>query len=522
MLLQRLALGLICLFFAVGSGFAQVTPFETGQAGPATPLDQIVRDGLARRGIEPALGCSDSVFVRRVFLDVTGTIPTPEETLAFLNDRAPNKRAILIDHLMTRPEFADYWAMKWCDVLRVKSEYPINLWPNAVQAYHRWIRDAVARNMPYDQFARALLTSSGSNFRVPPVNFYRAIQGRQAQPIAAAVAVTFMGTRLDRWPADQRKAMEAFFSRVGYKSTQEWKEEIVFLNPASTQTLQTTFPGGRAISIPVGQDPRLVFADWLIQKDNPWFARAIVNRVWAWLMGRGIVHEPDDIRPDNLAVYPELLDYLSKQLVDSNYDLRHVYRLILNSSTYQQSSIPRSGKPEAEALFAFYPTRRLEAEVLIDALNSIAGDNGEGYESPIPEPFTYIPDTMRAVQLADASISSSFLDMFGRSARDTGLESERNNNLSDAQRLHLINSSSVQRKIETSPRLRKIMMAGRESGDRGAVLDGIYLMILSRYPTQQERMAVGRYTQRPKNIPRLALADVAWALINSKEFLYRH
>lgn len=523
--LQRLAFG-IAFLLLIGSAAAPaqpVAPFEVERAVvPPTPIDEIVLKGLQQHAITPAYPCSDAVFVRRVYLDLIGTLPEPQETVAFLNDRNPGKRAALIDALMKRPEFADYWAMKWCDILRVKSEYPVNLWPNAVQAYHRWIRDAVASDMPYDRFARELLTSSGSNFRVPPVNFYRAIQGRQPSTIAGAVALTFMGTRLDHWPAQRRKNLEAFFTRVAYKPTYEWKEEIVYLNPATSQTIQTEFPDGRAVTIPVGIDPRVVFADWLIRPDNESFTRPIVNRVWSWFLGRGIIHEPDDIRPDNPAMYPELLDYLQRELVASHYDLRHIFRLILNSQTYQQSSIPRSSGTTAEFMFAYYPTRRLQAEVLIDALDGIAAEPGEGYESPIPEPYTFIPKTMRAIQLADGSISNSFLDLFGRSPRDTGLESERNNQPSDAQRLNLINSTAVQTKIERSPKLRRILQAARGNANRGAILDQIYLLILARYPTAEERTAAGNYFMKAGNNPRTAAADLAWALINSKEFLNRH
>ena len=298
------------------------------------------------------------------------------------------------------------------------------------------MRTALRENKPYDAFVRELLTSSGSNFRVPPVNFYRAIQGHEPAAIAEAVALTWMGTRFEHWPEAQRDGMAAFFSRIAYKPTAEWKEEIVCLDPAPADALEAVFPGGVAVTIPPATDPRQVFADWLITDDNPWFARNIVNRIWAWLLGRGIIHEPDDLRPDNPPVNPELLAYLEKELATAHYDLRHLYRLILNSSTYQQSSIPQTDQPDAESLFAQYAVRRLDAEVLIDALTAIFG-GGEGYSSPIPEPFTFIPDTQRTIALADGSITSAFLEMFGRPARDTGYESERNNQPTDAQRLHL-------------------------------------------------------------------------------------
>ena len=482
-------------------------------------IDALVMTALSKEGIRPANLCSDEIFIRRVYLDVNGSLPEPQEVRSFLQSRSPHKRAALINKLLKREEFADYWSLKWCDLLRVKAEFPINLWPNAVQAYHRWIHDSLRDNMPYDQFARELLTSSGSNFRVPQVNFYRAIQGQEPSTIAGAVALTFMGIRLDQWPESRRSDMEVFFSRVAYMGTAEWKEEIVYLDPTATGPLKAVFPDGVAVEIKPGEDPRIVFADWLITGGNPWFARNIVNRIWAWLLGSGIIHEPDDIRPDNPAVNPRLLAYLEKELVNSGYDLRYIYSLILNSCTYQQSSIPRSNHPEAEAMFACYPVRRLEAEVLVDALCWLSGTQ-ESYSSPIPEPFTFIPEENRSIELADGSISSQFLEMFGRPSRDTGLESERNNQPSDAQRLHLLNSSHVQNKIERSKRLNGLIKASK--GNLKTLIGMVYLNILSRYPMQNELAAAEKYFENKGVGKRQATNDLAWALINSKEFLYRH
>ncbi len=494
--------------------------FESGiKFTIANDIDALVTPTWRQQGIEPANLCSDEVFIRRVHLDVIGTLPEPQEVREFLKDTRPNKRATLIDALLEREEFADYWSLKWCDLLRVKAEFPINLWPNAVQAYHRWIYDCLRQNMPYDQFARELLTSSGSNFRVPQVNFYRAIQGQEPSAIAAAVALTFMGVRLENWPQQRRSGMEAFFSRVAYKLTAEWKEEIVYLDPTPTEPLKAVFPDGVAVQVPAGKDPRVVFADWLIAPENPWFARNIVNRIWSWLFGRGIIHEADDIRSDNPPVHPELLTYLEKELIRAHYDLRHIYRLILNSSTYQQASVPGTDKPKAEALFACYPVRRLEAEVLVDALCWISGTH-ESYSSAVPEPFTFIPEENRSIELADGSISSQFLEMFGRPARDTGLESERNNQPTDAQRLHLLNSTHVQDKIERSARLNVLAKTAR--GNRRTLVNLIYLSILSRYPTQDELAIAEAYFQTKGINMRQAVSDLAWALINSKEFLHRH
>jgi hypothetical protein len=505
---------------ASGEEAKAATLFESAASLVAqNPLDDCVQAALRKRGIEPANLCSDEVFVRRVYLDVIGTLPHPEAALAFYNDPRPDKRAKLIDALLLRPEFADYWALKWCDLLRVKAEFPINLWPNAVQTYHRWIHDSIRANKPYDQFARELLTSSGSNFRVPPVNFYRAIQGRDPSAIAAAVGLTFMGVRVEKWPEAERAGMAAFFKRVAYKKTDEWKEEIVYSNPAAIDVLHAIFPGGVQVSIPPDKDPRVVFADWLVAPGNPWFARNIVNRTWAWLLGRGIVQEPDDIRPDNPPSNPELLAYLEKELVNAHHDLRHIYRLILNSRTYQQSCIARGNDPAAPALFAFYPARRLDAEVLIDALCWIGGD-GESYSSAIPEPYTFIPKDQRTIALADGSISSSFLQMFGRPARDTGLESERSNHVTDDQSLYMLNSTDVQRRVERSPRLWKLF--GAAKGDRGDLIRALYLTILSRPPTPSETAIAEQYLQTSGMGLKQASDDLAWALINSKEFLYRH
>lgn len=494
-------------------------PYEDASwSTPPNVVDTHVTAALEKHHLTLRKPCSDGVFIRRVYLDMIGTLPKPREVTAFFEDTRPDKRARLIEGLFGREEFADYWSMKWCDLLRVKSEFPINLWPNAVQAYHRWIRDQVRLNRPYDQFVRELLTSNGSNFRVPPVNFYRAVPGRSPAAIARTVALTFMGVRFESLPTAHRKEMAEFFSRVAYKKTDEWKEEIVYLDPAAAGPLKTAFPDGSAVTVPAGADPRRAFADWLISPKNPWFARNIVNRMWAWTMGRGIIHEPDDIRPDNPPACPELLACLEQELVSSKYDLRHVFRLILNSRTYQQSSVP-NGDADPKVAFAHYAVRQLDAEVLIDALCWIGGD-GESYSSPIPEPFTFIPRENRTIALADGSITSSFLATFGRPARDTGLESERSNQPTDTQRLFMLNSSDVQRRIDKSPLLQAAL--GRRRGDPAAAVRGIYVIILSRLPTEAESATAADYFRTKALGPKQAAGDLAWALINSKEFLCRH
>ena len=638
------------------------SPLETAAApAPETQIDKLVFGKLTQMRLQPANLCSDAAFVRRVYLDVLGALPTAQEVRDFLADKDPHKRRALIDRLLDRPEFADYWAMRWSERLRVKAEFPVNLWPNAAQAYHTWIRTSLRENKPYNQFARELLTADGSNFRVPPVNFYRAVQNRTPEGIATVVALTFMGARAENWPKERLAGMAVFFSQIGYKSTHEWKEEIVFWDPGKSLTqmvaaeaaakaaveaaakataaaksaaeakaaadaktaaaakaaadakavtapnaaadatakataaakaaadakttadaaakaaakadddakaaadaaakaaapaklaaatpakpaaatatppptpaptptttpattppnpgpLAAVFPDGTKVTIPPDRDPREVFAGWLLDPQNPVPARAAVNRVWSWLLGRGIIHEPDDIRPDNPPSNPALLAYLQQEFVNSRYDLKHLCRLILNSETYQLSCIPKAKGPEGAANFAFYPLRRLEAEVLIDAICQITGTT-ELYTSAIPEPFTFIPDKQTAVALADGSISSPFLELFGRPPRDTGLESERSNKPVPSQRLYMLNSSQIQRKLEDGPRMKALTAATRKQRE---VTDDLYLTILSRFPTEEEVTKADAYAKSGVVKGREAWIDLAWALINSDEFLYRH
>ncbi len=517
-------LGIATLFGTAEAG-SPVAPYEAeSDPEPQGRIDELAAAKLERLGIAPAHGCSDAVFLRRVFLDLAGTLPTAEEARRFLNDRDPDKRRRLIDQLLQRDEYVDYWTMRWCDLLRVKSEFPINLWPNAVQAYHRWIRTCVKENMPYDRFVRELLTASGSNFRSPQVNFYRAAQSRQPQGIAHAVAQTFMGVRPASWPQERWSGMAAFFSLIAYKPTTEWKEEIVLFDQdkaateAAAETLRTAvFPDGTAGRLSPGQDPREAFADWLVAPENPWFTRNIANRVWYWLLGRGIIDPPDDVRPDNPPANPELLAFLEQELVASGYDVKHLLRTILNSATYQRSHISTTEDSSCELNFGCYPLRRLEAEVLIDALCQITGTT-EQYSSIIPEPFTYMPEGQRAVALADASITSPFLEKFGRSSRDTGLESDRNNRPTAAQRLHQLNSSHIRQKFEASPKLQPLLRSANRQ--REELYVELYLTVLSRFPTDAELETLNEYAQTGGR--GTVLRDLAWALINCPEFSYRH
>lgn len=498
-------------------------------------IDELVLARLKQTGMPPSARCSDATFIRRVYLDVIGTLPTSWEVRKFLADRKPDKRAALIDELLSRREFADCWGLKWGDLLRVKSEFPCNLWPNAVQAYDRWIRDCLRANMPYDRFARELLTASGSNFRSPPANFYRAFQERAPVPIAENVALVFMGLRLhDAGLTDEQiLGFAAFFAKVGYKSTDEWKEEIVYFKPDGKLTgantnriVQPTPLGGKPFALRPDDDPRVVFADWLTAPGNPWFARNIVNRIWFWLLGRGIVHEPDDMKRENLPWSPELLAYLEKELVAQHYDLKHIYRLILNSSAYQLDSRPNAWNAADEKGFSHYRIRRLDAEPLLDAVNQVTGGT-EKYTSAIPEPFTVLPPDQRAIALADGSIESPFLELFGRPPRNTSFESERGTAPSVFQAQHLLNSSHIQGKIARSRVIQQIAdgTAAPPRAKDGAKRDPVeelYLRILSRFPTEEEKQIADRYMKASGRRVSDGACDLVWALINTKEFSLKH
>jgi hypothetical protein len=496
-------------------------PFESGlEFKPHCRIDEILIESLKRHNREPATICNDEIFIRRVFLDVIGTLPTQREVRKFLDDKSPNKRAKIIDSLLSRSEFADYWAMKWSDILRVKAEFPVNLWPNGAANYYNWIHDAIRINMSYDKFAKTLLISDGSNFRDGAVNFYRAVPSKDPDTLAEVVAQTFLGMRTATWSPQKRKDIAKFFSRVAYKETAQWKEEIVFWTRKPLESPDVTFPDNSTAKIPENHDPREVFADWLISKNNKNFNQNIANRIWFWLFGFGIVHEPDDFCNDNPPVHPELLDYLADELVKSKYNLKHLYRLILNSNAYQQSSIPKLRKNQdgGAELFDSYPIRRLEAEVLQDALTQIF-DAPVVYQSEVPEPFTRIPSRYRTIVLPDASVTSSFLEMFGRATRDTGLESDRNNRVTESQLLFMLNSTEINNWVK---RYSAKIKFTRKKNEKRKLLDSIWMTILSRYPTETELKVIEKDFQQTEFPSQQKIRNLIWAIINSKEFLCKH
>lgn len=511
---------------------------EFPQAEPFNRVDELVLAKLRELGVPPSGSCSDEEFIRRVYIDVTGKLPPPEEVRKFLADDSPDKRARLIDRLLDSPGYADYWALKWGDLLKIKSEYPSNLWPNAVQAYHQWIRRSIATNKPYDQFVRELLVSAGSNFRDPPANYYRASEKRDAVGFAESTALVFMGVRMEcarchghpsePWTMDDNLGMGAFFAQIAFKDTREWKEEIVYLDadavlhhPRTRQVVEPRLLDGTTVELPAGKDPRAVFSDWLLDPDNPYFARNIVNRVWFWLLGRGIVHEPDDMRPSNPPSNPELLDYLAEELVKHQYDLKSIYRLILNSATYQRSAKTVPGNAWDDRYFSHYRVRRLPAEVLSDALGTVT-QRWDRFSSQIPEPYSNWPEGYRAVEMPDGSVSTPFLELFGRPPRDTSYECDRDNSPSMRQALYLVSSSTLESKITGSPRIRAWV---QDKTPDEKVVEELFLLTVARFPKPEEKQTALQHLEENSaddGARTRAIQDLMWAALNTKEFLFNH
>ncbi len=495
------------------------TPFP--KIDPNNKIDELVLAKLQKLGIPPSEASSDEVFLRRVYLDVIGCLPKPEEPRAFLADPDPKKRSKLIDRLLEREEYADFWALKWGDLLRIKSEYPVRVWPRGVLTYHRWVRASIAANKPYDQFVRELITANGSNFLVGQANYYRAVQKREPQTYAEATAVLFMGARLDcarchghpteSWGLDDGLGMAAFFSKVAIKPTLEWKEEVVFFNqhggvyhPKMRDYVKPKFLGAEVVEMPRDQDPRPKFAEWLTSPQNPWFAKTMANRVWYWLLGRGIVHEPDDFRSTNPPSNPELLDYLTQEFVGHKFDVKYLFRLILNSKTYQLSSKASDLNRGDAVNFSHYHLRRMGAEQLLDAVCQVTGTSDQ-FASWIPVPPTIMPMGSRAAQVFDGDIRNPLLDLFGRPLRDTPYECERKLGGSVRQSLHLVNSDHFEGKVSGGPNLQRLLGANKPDPE---IIDEIYLATVSRLPRPDEKQKVLDYMSGAgKKVPPQLEAD---------------
>ncbi len=447
--------------------------------------------------------CRDEVFLRRTYLTVTGALPTPQECVKFLDDTSPNKREALIDKLLVSELGLKYTQMRWGDILRIKSEFPSNLWPNGVQAYNRWVYEQLMNNVPYDKMVRGLLLSEGSNFRAPAANFYRGFQKRIPKNFYANINLLFLGNR------NCTDNGHLCFSQVKFKSTKEWKEEIIYLDIHKELPWQKIqLEDGTVLTPRIDTDWREEYVNWLTSPKNRRFAEVLVNRMWYWVFGKGIVHEPDDWREDNKPSNPALLKELTDYFLKNKFDMRLLMKKILMSKEFNSKAAPEG----------FYEPQRLPAEVIVDAMASITGV-WSTYSSRVPEPFTFYPEKTRATHLGDATVSSSELELFGKVSRDVSLESQRNNTITSRQLLYLMNSSVLEKRIRKSKILQNMYL---NTGTLPSLADAITLRVLSRKATPQEIELYTKYMEETK-LPLIEVAiDIMWMQINSNEFLYNH
>lgn len=496
---------------------------------PDQMLNKLLLQHWQQKNLPERRITSDAVFLRRLTLTLMGRLPRHSEVQEFLRDEEPDKRARWIKRYLASTDYADMQAMRFADMLRIKSEFPINLWPNAVQFYHRTLRDDLLKDRSLKSMFYEMLTVSGSNFRTAYANFFRASADRSPSGLAKMVLLTAMGMRESSFTEKELADFAKLFSCVRYKSTYEWKEEIVY-HDIEPRELEGTLPDGSSVSINTGKnDPRKIFADWLLDDDNDYFARAMTNKVWHWIFGRGIYPVADDLPrlpgfweklwgktiSDNVPFSEEVQDFLIKEFKQNNYSLQHLYEVILNSAAFQVSALDQS--EEAVNNFASYPIRRLESELLIDALAQITG-GFDRYMSVIPEPFTFLPWNTKAVNIADGSISTGVLDSFGRPPRDSGQFSERNKASTDSQGLYLMNSTALYRRLNSYCR-----NLNRQYRDDSSKLDRIYLDVLSRFPTNRERKVFKKYQASLDRKSRdMVWSDTVWVLFNSKEFIFYH
>jgi hypothetical protein len=505
-------------------GFHWPNPPETNY------VDSHVFAKLKMLNIPPADLSSDQEFVRRAFLDLCGILPTPAETKAFLADKAGDKRARLIDALLGRTEYADFWTLKWSDVLRSNRK---TIQVKGTYVYQKWLHDRIARDTPFDRVVRDLLTADGSTFANPPANYYRI--ARDPQNLAETTAQLFFGVRMqcakchnhpfERWTQDDYYSTAAFFARVRQKpdpvqhgaNPQAPGAEYIYtdragevVQPRTGKVMAPRFIGGGAAEIPPGKDRRRVFAEWLTAQGNPFFARSVVNRVWFHLTGRGIVDPVDDFRDSNPSANDALLDALAQDFVARGFDVKHIIRVIMNSRTYQLSTQTDELNKDDNKYFSHAVTKLLTAEQLLDAICAA---------TDVPEKYPGLPPGTRAAQLPDGEINHVFLKTFGQPGRELACECEREGDSNLAQALQLINGPTINDKLR-NPNNRLGKLLTRKASDRD-LLNDLYLATVSRPPAAGEvQAAMDHVTRAPDK--RKAWEDLHWALLNSKEFLFRH
>ncbi|MEX2285797.1 MAG: DUF1549 and DUF1553 domain-containing protein [Planctomycetaceae bacterium] len=493
---------------------------EFARPPEANFIDHLVWDKLKRLGIPPSPPAGDAEFARRVYLDTIGTLPTSDETRAFLLDNQPDKRQRLISQLLARDEYADYWAMRWSDLLRVDRD---KISPAGSVAITRWLREQFARNRPYDEFVRDLITAQGDTFEVGPASFYKVLDSPEA--MARSVSQLLLGVRIEcaqchhhpaeKWGQDDYYALAGFFTGVKGKGLPNGNQSIVSLGGSDLNHPRTGKPvparalGAAPAMFAEGADRRQVLADWMTGPDNPYFARAIVNRLWSHYFGRGLFEPIDDLRATNPATNEPLLDALAQHLREVDYDLKAFTTTILTSRVYQLSSQSAPGNADDQQNFSHAIHKPLPAEVLLDAISQSTG---------VPEKFVGWPLGYRAVQIWDNRMPSYFFRIFGRPVRATVCQCERSDEPSIAQALHLMNSPEIQDKIQADSG-RAAQLAASDRAPE-VVIDDLMLATLSRFPTPAERslfLAEFKLGDR-----RRAAEDLLWTLLNSKDFLYNH
>jgi hypothetical protein len=521
-------------------------PARPDFAWKKTPANNYIDDHIFAKlrtlRMNPSELCTDQVFVRRAYLDLLGLLPTPAEAQSFLADKKTGKRAKLVDQLIERPEFADFWALKWADLLRNEAH---SLDPKGVQNFHHWIREGVAANKPLDQFVRELLTTRGSTYANPAANFFR--PNRDPFTRSKAAAQVFLGTRLqcaechnhpfDRWTQDDYYDWAGLFARVDYKVIEnkreigsdkhEWKgEQIVFTrregsvnNPRTGKPAQPRFLGLGGTALNDEQDHLEALAAWLTAPANAQFARVQVNRIWFHLLGRGLVDPTDDFRATNPASHPALLDALAKDFVKHKFDVRYLVRLIMNARTYQLASEPNVTNAADEANFSHTLVRRLGAEQMLDCQSQAAG---------VPLKFAGFPAGMRAAQLPGVRPESKgkrranqldqFLELFGKPPRLLTSDSERNCECNLSQAFQLVSGPAANDLLaEKENRITRLLADGKSSRE---TLDELFWTTLTRPPTGEESKKLLELLDSASD-RRAELEDILWGLMNSKEFVFR-
>jgi hypothetical protein len=487
-------------------------------------IDQKIDAKLQRLKIQPSPVVDDATFLRRASLDLTGHIATPKAVQAFLADSAPSrqKRAKLIDQLIASPAYVDHWTVKWGDLLQSSRKY---LGDKGVYAFREWIHDSIAANKPYDKLARELLTARGSSYDDPAANYFRVT--RDAKPTMEKTTQVFLGVRMvcaqchdhpfERWTQNQYYQMAAFFSPVGLRAGYEVGEEIVFdqradyemKHPKDGHVVRPEYliaSGGGAVPADAGR--RDALAQWITSRENPFFAKAIANRVWSYFFGKGIIDPVDDIRASNPPSNPPLLDALAKDLVDHNFDLQYLMRVIANSRAYQTSIEVNQWNAADRDNFSHAFPRRLSAEELMDAVSAAAGARPN---------FPEVPEDTAAEQLVDPHIGKEgFLDVFGRPLRESACECERRTDFSLPQALNLVNGATISDAVaDPKGRVATMVLGGKSDP---AMVDELYLAALGRAPSAEERERGVRYLSGGPRTMRAQ--DLLWALLNSKAFLY--